>query len=376
MASCGNDDAVEIPFTGNETAFALLEVGNSGVEGTVRFKEREDGAILVVIQTDGSPTTAVHPAHVHANTTAEGGGILISLNPVTNGLSETLVTEMDDGTAISYIELIDLDGHVNVHESADDLTIVAQGDLGDNVLTGEAEFYQLFTPGDNPESVATVAIKERENGSALIEVEYTGAAAGGNPVKIFSGTLAENGDDVLISLSDINNSGMSVTNISEMDNGTAITYSELIDLNGYMVIETNDSNTTPLAEGDIGGNEFTGDDMTYTLSEANSSGMAGEATFYKRNNGTTLVVLEMAGTLAGSSHPAHIHYSSVAEGGSIAAPLNNVVEGLSLTEVSQLQDGTAITYDELLTFDGHINVHLSASDLSVYVAQGNIGSNN
>jgi hypothetical protein len=34
-----------------------------------------------------------------------------------------------------------------------------------------------------------------------------------------------------------------------------------------------------------------------------------------------------------------------------------------------------ITYQELLNFDGYINVHLSASSLATLVAQGDIGQN-
>ena len=48
---------------------------------------------------------------------------------------------------------------------------------------------------------------------------------------------------------------------------------------------------------------------------------------------------------------------------------------MSMTQVEALDNGTAITYDEILTFDGYINVHLSATQLSTIVAQGNIGSN-
>jgi hypothetical protein len=48
---------------------------------------------------------------------------------------------------------------------------------------------------------------------------------------------------------------------------------------------------------------------------------------------------------------------------------------MSRTQVDSLDDGTAITYAALLTFDGYINVHLSAQQLGVIVAQGNIGTN-
>ena len=49
--------------------------------------------------------------------------------------------------------------------------------------------------------------------------------------------------------------------------------------------------------------------------------------------------------------------------------------GMSMTQVEVLDNNTSITFDEILTFNGYINVHLSATQLSTIVAQGNIGSN-
>ena len=49
---------------------------------------------------------------------------------------------------------------------------------------------------------------------------------------------------------------------------------------------------------------------------------------------------------------------------------------MSATQIEQLDDETSVTYDEILTFNGYINVHLGAgADLATIVAQGNIGSN-
>ncbi len=76
-------------------------------------------------------------------------------------------------------------------------------------------------------------------------------------------------------------------------------------------------------------------------------------------------------------HPAHIHNNNAATGGGIAFTFN-VVDGdtgISNTQVETLDNSTAITYDEILTFNGYINVHLSASQLATIVAQGDIGSN-
>jgi hypothetical protein len=69
--------------------------------------------------------------------------------------------------------------------------------------------------------------------------------------------------------------------------------------------------------------------------------------------------------------------NSAAEGGAIAISLNpvNGATGVSKTNVTKFNDDTAVTFDQLLVYNGYINVHLSASRLATIVAQGNVGSN-
>ena len=83
-----------------------------------------------------TPANGSHPAHIHANTAAEGGGILFSFNPVDGdtGMSMTNVAAYDNGGALTYTDLAGLDAYVNVHLSATQLsTIVAQGNIGSNI---------------------------------------------------------------------------------------------------------------------------------------------------------------------------------------------------------------------------------------------------
>jgi hypothetical protein len=118
----------------------------------------------------------------------------------------------------------------------------------------------------------------------------------------------------------------------------------------------------------------------YTLDEVNGSGVSGTATLYSGADAATYVLLEMEGTTDGNTHPAHIHEGLSGSGGGIVVTLDSVNggTGMSLTRVTNFdasyQEGAAVTYEELLEFPGHINVHLSPADLSV-VASGNIGYN-
>jgi len=113
------------------------------------------------------------------------------------------------------------------------------------------------------------------------------------------------------------------------------------------------------------------------LNSKSDPNISGTATFAQRNNGFTLITVQLEGTGEGGDHPSHIHENDAASGGGILISLSNVngATGIGATSVTMLNDGTAITYDELIIFNGYINVHLSGMDLGTLVAQGDIGSN-
>lgn len=114
----------------------------------------------------------------------------------------------------------------------------------------------------------------------------------------------------------------------------------------------------------------------YPLASVSDPNISGTVSFQKVGNQTKITV-ELDGTTAGNMHPAHIHFNSAAVGGAIAVSFTDIngASGRSVTMVSELDNGTPITYEELINFNGYVNVHLSATQLSTLVAQGNIGSN-
>lgn len=115
----------------------------------------------------------------------------------------------------------------------------------------------------------------------------------------------------------------------------------------------------------------------YTLAELDGSGVSGTVTFSKQNESTTKVTVELTGTEAGNSHPAHIHANNATAGGPIVLDFNPVdgATGKSETIVTQFNDGKPVTYEELISYNGHVNVHKSPTELAVMLAQGNVGSN-
>jgi len=88
---------------------------------------------VVTLELEGGATGAdslAHPAHIHNNSVAEGGGIEFFLSPVDGSdaaaRSSKLVGE-------SFDFLSGFDGHVNVHESNAALqNIVSNGNVGAN----------------------------------------------------------------------------------------------------------------------------------------------------------------------------------------------------------------------------------------------------
>lgn len=387
LGACSDDEDAGPSLNGNNTIYPLREISGSGIDGTVTFAELTDGSTTVVLDLEGTTSGNMHPAHIHFNTAAEGGGIAISLEAVdgASGSSTTLVSALDDGTGITYNQLILFDGYVNVHESEANLqSLIAQGDIGQNALTGEQQTYDL-TALNNSGVSGSAIFYERLNHETLVELDVTGTSADGlHPAHIHINTAAEGGS-IAISLNDVNGAtGSSMTNVFKLDDaagGQTVEYSDLTGFDGYINIhQSADDLGTVISQGDIGQNAFTGEQTSYMLNEVNTSGVSGEAIFHQRVNNETLIELILAGTPADGTHPAHIHMNSAAEGGGIVISLTPVTgaTGYSATQVAAIDaaaGGEAVTYDDLLLYDGYINVHLSPEQLGIIVAQGDIGAN-
>ena len=381
LISCKNDpDPVPIP-TGSKETFDLASVADPSISGTAEFIENKDNSTTINLQLSGTPAGGMHPAHIHLNTAAEGGDIVLTLGTVTGGtgMSSVTVSSLDDGAPISYSQLINFDGYINVHVSSSDLaTLVAQGDIGENALTGESKTYALGTAAV-PGISGSATFSQRMNDETLVKIMLDGTPDGGmHPGHIHVNTAAEGGA-IAVSFTPINGTtGMSVTNISALNDDTPITYDELLVFDGYVNVHLSAAELgTLVAQGDIGQNELTGKFKSYVLGEKAVPGINGTAIFRERANGSTLAILEVQNTIPDSSHPAHIHANSAAVGGGIVISLTpvNGSTGMSMTNIVALDDMTAITYAQLLTYNGYINVHLSMAQLGVVVAQGNIGNN-
>ncbi len=114
--------------------------------------------------------------------------------------------------------------------------------------------------------------------------------------------------------------------------------------------------------------------VIYQLAGTTNSNISGEVTFARNQDNTTTVFVRLVGASEGI-HPAAIHFNSKEEGGSQAIQLNACECLESETVVTQLDDGTSINFDQLINFDGHLNIFESEALSDIIIAQTNIGSN-
>jgi hypothetical protein len=127
-----SDSGMDAPTVADQVRYELTPQNDSGVSGTVTFWRAGPDTTLVTLDLNEDATvgSVSHPAHIHANSAAEGGGIEYYLSAV-NGSSPTGTTARKIGVPIDT--LASFDGHVNVHASPATLqTVVAQGDIGAN----------------------------------------------------------------------------------------------------------------------------------------------------------------------------------------------------------------------------------------------------
>lgn len=215
-------------------------------------------------------------------------------------------------------------------------------------------------------------IKNSNNTTTLYIELYGDLNVAVHPAQLRMNTAAETGE-VALELENINNeTGISSTITS------AYTYEELLEFDGYVNVQySNYESDGLLVQGDIGQNDLTATSITYDLLEQDVVDASGSITFTKRVNGEALAAIYLTGTPSSGIHPVHIHSNNAATTGPIILTLNSVdgTTGNSNTNITTLNDGTPFIYDDVLTVDGYINVHLSENQLGVLLAQGDIGAN-
>src|SRR5690606_39417731 len=168
----------------------------------------------------------------------------------------THVESLDDDTDITYEELLEYDGHVNVHLSEDEMgTIIAWGDLGTNELTDNSVVYDLES-GVDETIFGTATFIERLSGETVVIIALEGTGAGdAHPAYLYTGTAADASEDVAISLNDVNGeTGMSITHVGSLDDDTSIDFEGMLDIDGHIRVYESEGSDQIIAQGDVGVN--------------------------------------------------------------------------------------------------------------------------
>ncbi|MBD1261360.1 hypothetical protein HZY62_12215 [Maribacter polysiphoniae] len=128
FTGCKKDD-VEKAVILQSVEYQIYDVSGSGISGTATFTQEDNGTTHVLIELDGA-NTSTNPAYIRFNSAAEGGDIAITLAVCECAISNTTITQLNNGNSITYEGLIALNGHITIHDANNN--IVAVADIGAN----------------------------------------------------------------------------------------------------------------------------------------------------------------------------------------------------------------------------------------------------
>lgn len=247
VVGCKKDDA-----PAQKTSYNLVVKDILGVTGKVTFTETSSTTTTIDIALANAPAGS-HPANLYMNSVVEQGAVVVPLNPVdASGKSSTTITTM------SYRQLIAYDGCIKVFKSSGEPEVIlAQGDIGGNVITTTNKSYTLNSIGTFGVS-GTALFEKRENGNTLVTISLTGTIAGQSyPATINLGSVESVGGGPIVKiLTNVNGTtGKSYSNIRQLDSGTAVTYDNWLVYLGYInIYQTSALSANIISSGNIGSN--------------------------------------------------------------------------------------------------------------------------
>jgi hypothetical protein len=253
MTSSGCKKDSTTPAPARSTTYVLKTKDVLGVTGKVTLTETTSSTTTISITLTGA-SAGSHPAGLYSGPAVDGGGILRLLTPIeASGTSSTIVD-------LSYTDLIAYDGYIKVLKSSTEPTvIIAQGDIGGNVITTTNKSYTLTAVGASGVS-GTALFEKRVNGHTLVTLSLTGVVPGQYPASINLGSIASiGGGPVKKELTSVEvitgSSGVSFTDIRSLDDLTPITFDNWLVYDGYInVYQTSVSTDNIICHGNIGSN--------------------------------------------------------------------------------------------------------------------------
>lgn len=374
-----------LDLTNRETIYQLEEFNESGIAGLARFIEIADsGGFLVVIEIQAGVEGAVIPVIETGHYREGGEEILLTLNPVDpeTGVSETIVSQLNNGDSITYLESKDLDAHLQLNL---DKQPVAVADMGINIFVNE-EILEL-NQADFPDINGELTVLIRRNGKSVFIIEMDGLETG-----LYPAHFHNNSSEVEITLNPVDGeTGMSETVVDSLDNGRSFDGNLFIlsIVPGYIEVHDKDNYSLIVGRKPFGflnnGVESTG----YELQEENNSGVESFLTYlgiinFLNKVGSPTAIVRLHHTASYPQPYAEIRYGPIDGGGDLALSFKNfkevnalekfgVVKEAKLTSISSLEDGTSTSYEEITKLESHMLVY-SDSTKTELIAKANLNN--
>lgn len=251
--ACSDSSTGNIPddLTGESVTYELIPANDSSIDGKVTFDERVDGDVQVAIELNGLEEEEEYRVGVYNNSAIEEGGLLIDLKSVEGsaGESNLIITVDEDGESITYDDLLESNAHIRVYLSGDTDTILAHADIGGNALTGESLELELEEVDESGVS-GEIRFHERENGTVLAVIELSGISGAESPIAHLH--EAESDADLFIFEPVDSETGISRSQMAELEDGTPFGFDDLDELHAHIKVFPSESDDTVLARADLG----------------------------------------------------------------------------------------------------------------------------
>lgn len=119
--------------------------------------------------------------------------------------------------------------------------------------------------------------------------------------------------------------------------------------------------------------------VTYKLPAITENEISGSLIVSKNEDGTATFSIKLEGTIKGFNYPTHLHYGDLGiADAKVAAMLNPTSgdTGISETVVSTLSDDSPITYEDIITGQFSVKIHLgdNTEDKKVILTASNVGA--
>lgn len=385
--SCSNNDDIDaegdtIPPQ-EENIFATYSINDLSKSGRITIELGEDNKIRIRVELDVPTSTdntiKIYDGHFDGTDLGTSNAYL-TLNPILSGETESIteVHQSDNGTTITYEDLISTDRHLRVLTSSDlSLSINVFTDIGTNAFMQQAEkSYMLidtdsniigtthFLPrNNNHPMLVSVTLNNRDEMKEYYPFIITGSEATGDSNGEVISTLSK----IYKFGTDTEGGNTSFTNLSEYTTPLAID-------NGFITVKEEATDGNEVGRCDVGGNELTGNFNDYILNNAVNENLQGIVKLQERINGTTLVGYQMIG---GEHNPQQncaislLRNNHIQLDGDRIADLKQYEAGSSAVFYTDI---TGVKYNELISTDNHVRMYQGLEQNADYYVVSDIGT--